>query len=151
MSNENPSGAEWGMDYRGCEWEHRLEWGESVSLPPHLILLISREYYSSERTLGWWRRQNKWKMKLCAKRIGGLGEMKYFWNTADVKDNIIKLNWVASLYTWKVSLKSKANQTVSNDYFNIICFEILYSFENLSSWEVSEMTSFDQFKVMSLK
>lgn len=112
MSNENPSGAEWGMDYRGCEWEHRLEWGESVSLPPHLILLISREYYSSERTLGWWRRQNKWKMKLCTKRIGGLGEMKYFWNTADVKDNIIKLNWVASLYTWKVSLKSKANQTL---------------------------------------
>lgn len=75
--------------------------------PPHLILLISRVLLIKSYTgvVEGGRISGRWSFAL--KRIGGLGEMKYFWNTAGVKDNIIKLNWVASLYTWRVSLKSK--------------------------------------------
>lgn len=45
---------------------------------------------------------------LCPEGIGGVAEMRYFQSTANEKDNVIKLNQVAYLYTVKVSLKSKA-------------------------------------------
>lgn len=76
------------------------------------MVLISRQSHSSEYTVGWRRRQDNWKMKPCPGGIGGVAEMGYFQSTANEKDNVIKLNQVAYLYTLKVSLKSKACQTV---------------------------------------
>lgn len=88
-------------------------------------------------------------MKSCPKGIGGVAEMKYFQSTANEKDNVIKLNQVAYLYTLKVSLKSKACQTVCK--MTLILYALKYYVVlKIYPPEASHMAAFDQFRMMSL-
>jgi len=99
--------------------------------------------------VGWARRQGDWKMKPCPKGIGGVAEMEYFQRTTNEKDNVIKLNQVAYLCTLKVSLKSKACQTVCK--MTLISYALKYYIVlKIYPPEARHMTAFDQFKMMSL-